>query len=599
MSVDKANSAPVVEIGGAALTDEEYLELRTVRVDRGMSLVGRATLRFEDVGYTRSQAGTFKIGTKLKVKDYPSTEIFSGTVVGVSLEQLSGEPPYLVVVADDDAYKLNRGTTTKTYLQTTYTGAVDQVLARAGIGKKSIIASSGTKEYVLQAGTDIEFIDTVAARIGYTWWFDQGTFHFAPAGTSMGDVTVKMTDDDGDGDLEEFAVRASALRPTEIKVGGWHPDNQQKLVGQNAKSQLWTSPSDFVKPWVTGAGQLGAAVTATIEPSPGDQSEAKGSAQAFFDESLAASLVARGKGHANGKIKPGVTLQIQNVGPASGKYYVTEVQHIYDSRGFHTRFVAGSIRPSALVDTLGNPGPDPGFEIRGMVVGVVTDNNDLDKNGRVKVKFAGLPDDVESHWARVMTTGSGKNRGVVFLPEVEDEVLVGFEGSDARRPVILGSLFSKKNLLPEKTKILGASNTVDYRRITSRLGHIIEFADGMTPTTQHVLVQLGEHSAPTHRLRLGADRFDIEVAAGKPVLIKAGTAKFEITEVGDINIEANNINIKGTMAVNIESLTTTVKGNTETTVQGGQVAIKGLAMASVEAGAVLSLKGTAGVAVNS
>lgn len=589
--ITEPGGAPVVEIGGTQLTDEEYQKLRTVRIDRGMNLVGRATVRFQDVGYVRSKSGTIKVGTKLTVKDLSSTEMFSGTVVGVTLEVFRSEAPYLVVVADDDAYKLNRGTTTKTYLQTTYTAAVDQVLTRAGITKKQVIASSGSKEYVLQAGTDLEFIDSTAARIGYTWWVDQGTFHFAPAGTGAGDVHVEMGVD-----LEEFSVRASALRPTEFKVGGWQPDNQQKLVGQNAKSKLWTTPSDFVKPWVGGAAQLGTAATATIEPSPGDQSEAKGSAQAFFDESLAASLVARGMGHANGRIKPGATVQVKGTDPADGKYYVTEVQHIYDSRGFHTRFVAGPIRPSHLVDTLGNPGPDPGFEIKGMVVGVVTDNHDLAQNGRVKVKFAGVPDDVESHWARVMTTGSGKNRGVVFLPEVDDEVLVGFEGNDARRPVVLGSLFSKKNLLPEKSKLLGAQNTVDYRRITSRLGHIIEFADGMTPTTQHVLVQLGG-SATTHKLRLGADRFDIEVAMGKPVLIQAGTAKFEITAAGDINIEGKNINMKATTAFNIEAVRTTVKGFNQVQMTGGTAVVKGMGQTSVEAGGPLTIKGIT-VAIN-
>lgn len=587
---EKINLSPVVAIGGAPLNKEEYEELRTLRIDRSMGLVGRATLRFSDPGYVRSKAATFKIGTKLKVSQFPSTELFSGTVVGVNLEQMRGEPPYLVVVADDDGYKLNRGTTTKTYLQTSYTSAVQQVVAKAGL-KPKITSSPGVKEYVLQAGTDIEFIDTVAARLGYSWWIDEGSFHFAPAGTSSGAAKVTMNDD-----LEEFSVRASGLRPTEVKVGGWHPDNQQKVVGMIQKGKMWTTPSEFVKPWVTQTAKLGKASTATIVPSPSDQSEAKVAAQALFDESLAASLVARGKGHVNGKIKPGVMVEVEHAGPASGKYYVTEVQHTYDTRGFHTRFTAGSIRPTGLVDTLGNPPADPGFAIRGLVIGVVTDNADLTKNGRVKVKYAGLPEDVESNWARVMTTGSGNNRGVVFLPEVDDEVLVGFEGNDTRRPVVLGSLFSKKNLLPEKTKLLGPGNKVNYRRITSRLGHIIEFADGLTPMTQHVLVQLGG-SATTHKLRLGADRFDIEVAMGKPVLIKAGMAKFEITETGDVNIEGKNINIKGQMAVNIESPKTTTKGLSKVQMIGGTAVVKGMGQTEVSAGGPLTIKGIT-VAIN-
>ena len=589
-ATDKISYAPVVEIAGKQLDPEQYEELRTMRVDRQLGLVGRATFRFNDMGYKLASTQTFKIGAKIKVKQFPSTELFSGIVVGVSLEQMPGEQPQLVVVADDAAYKLTRTTRTKTYLQTTYTAAVQQVLSKAGL-KAQVKQSPGPKEYVLQAGSDLEFVDAVAARLGYTWWVDQETFHFSPAGTSAGQTKVTMNDD-----LQEFSVRASALRPTEVTMGGWSSDKQQKVVGKIKKATVWTQPSEFVKPYVNDAKNLGMAPTPSLELSPLDQAEAKDQAQAQFDESVAAALTARGRGHVNGLIKPGVMLQVDHAGPASGAYYVTEVQHIYSTTGFETRFVAGPLRPAKLVDTLGNPASDPGFEISGLVVGVVTNNSDMGKAGRVKVKYAGLPDDTESNWARVLSTSGGKNRGIVFLPEVDDEVLVGFENNDTRRPVVLGALFSKKNTLPEATKLLGPGNKVNYRRITSRLGHIIEFADGTAPTMQHVLIQLGG-SATTHKLRLGADRFDIEMAMGKPLLIKVGNAKFEITAAGDINIEGKAINIKGMQAVNIEAPQVQVKGNAQVQIQGAQVAVKGQAMAQVEAGGPLTLKG-AMVAIN-
>lgn len=589
-ATDKISYAPVIEIAGRQMDPEQYEELRTMRVERQLGLVGRATFRFNDMGYKLASTQTFKIGQKLKVKQFPSTELFSGIVVGVSLEQMPGEQPQLVVVADDTAYKLTRGTKTKTYLQTTYTSAVQQVLSKAGV-KAQITQAAGTKEYLMQAGSDLEFIDVIASRLGYTWWVDQETFHFAPAGTSTGQAKVTMNDD-----LQEFSVRASALRPTEVTMGGWSMDKQQKVVGKIKKATVWTKPSEFVKPYVNDAKNIGMAPTPSAELSPVDQAEAKTQAQAQFDESLAAALIARGRGHVNGLIKPAMTLQVDHAGPASGAYFVTQVEHVYNPSGFQTRFVAGPLRPSGLVDTLGREAADPGFEIQGLVVGVITNNSDMGKAGRVKVKYAGLPDDVESNWARVLSTSGGKNRGLVFLPEVDDEVLVGFENNDTRRPVVLGALFSKKNTLPEATKLLGPGNKVDYRRITSRLGHIIEFADGMAPTTQHVLVQLGG-SAKTHRLRLGADRFDIELAQGKPLLIKAGMAKFEITATGDINIEGMNINIKGTKAVNIEAPQTSIKGQAQVQVQGGQVAIKGMGVTQVEAGGPLTLKGIT-VAIN-
>ena len=65
----------------------------------------------------------------------------------------------------------------------------------------------------------------------------------------------------------------------------------------------------------------------------------------------------------------------------------------------------------------------------GVVVGIVTNNQDDEKMHRVKVRFPWLADgeDDESHWARVATPMSGNGRGGYFLPEVDDEVLVAFE----------------------------------------------------------------------------------------------------------------------------------------------------------------------------
>ncbi len=75
-----------------------------------------------------------------------------------------------------------------------------------------------------------------------------------------------------------------------------------------------------------------------------------------------------------------------------------------------------------------------------MVIGVVTAVDDPESLGRVKVKFPWLADDYESWWARVAQLGAGPDRGAVWLPEVNDEVLVAFEHGDTRRPYVVGGL---------------------------------------------------------------------------------------------------------------------------------------------------------------
>ena len=76
------------------------------------------------------------------------------------------------------------------------------------------------------------------------------------------------------------------------------------------------------------------------------------------------------------------------------------------------------------------------------MIGVVTDNKDPDKLGRVKVKYPLLNDEVESGWARIAWGAAGKERGTVAIPHVNDELAIGFEHGDVRRPIILGALFN-------------------------------------------------------------------------------------------------------------------------------------------------------------
>jgi uncharacterized protein involved in type VI secretion and phage assembly len=66
--------------------------------------------------------------------------------------------------------------------------------------------------------------------------------------------------------------------------------------------------------------------------------------------------------------------------------------------------------------------------------------------GRVRVKYPSLGPDVEGAWASIASVSAGNARGVMMLPVVGEEVLVGFEHGDTRRPYILGSLFNGSDL---------------------------------------------------------------------------------------------------------------------------------------------------------
>ena len=114
-------------------------------------------------------------------------------------------------------------------------------------------------------------------------------------------------------------------------------------------------------------------------------------------------------------------------------------------------------------------------KVYGIVTGVVSNLEDPDEKGRVKVRFPWLPDEIESQWARVSSFMAGPDRGAFFRPEIDDEVVVAFDRGDVRFPVILGSLWNGQDSAPEESGSQSADNNI--RIIKSRSGHKVIIDD--------------------------------------------------------------------------------------------------------------------------
>jgi len=101
----------------------------------------------------------------------------------------------------------------------------------------------------------------------------------------------------------------------------------------------------------------------------------------------------------------------------------------------------------------------------GVYPAIVRDNNDPDNLGRIRILLAWAPDaggivgldkgQQYETWARLTTFMAGHNRGAWFIPEIDDEVLVAFEGGHPGRPVVVGCLWNGQDTPP---------NTMDAQR---------------------------------------------------------------------------------------------------------------------------------------
>ena len=112
-----------------------------------------------------------------------------------------------------------------------------------------------------------------------------------------------------------------------------------------------------------------------------------------------------------------------------------------------------------------------------------TDHNvsDPEKLGRVKVALPWLAPDFESDWARVIQVGAGPRSGALFLPEVGDEVSIGFEFGDPRRPYVLGGLINSNTDYGALSTSVSGSGAVNERGFATPAGNKLLFTDDLPP----------------------------------------------------------------------------------------------------------------------
>jgi uncharacterized protein involved in type VI secretion and phage assembly len=195
--------------------------------------------------------------------------------------------------------------------------------------------------------------------------------------------------------------------------------------------------------------------------------------------------------------------------------------------------------------------------IYGVVVGLVTNNQDPDGVGRVKVRFPWLSDQDESYWARIAAPMAGKDRGVYLLPEVDDEVLVAFEHGDIRRPYVVGALWNSKDTPPASNSD-GKNN---IRIIKSRSGHVVKLNDEDGKETIEIIDKSTKNS-----IVIDTAANSITITSDKDITLKAanGTITLDAQKVAvkssaDSKIEAGaGMDVKASGTMNIKGATVNI-----------------------------------------
>ncbi len=191
-------------------------------------------------------------------------------------------------------------------------------------------------------------------------------------------------------------------------------------------------------------------------------------------------------------------------------------------------------------------------QMPGLVEGIVVDNVDPEKLGRVKVKFPTLPEAPESTWARLAMPMAGRERGWMTIPEIDDEVLVSFVHGNHDNAVVVGSLYNGVDTPPYANE----DEENNLRVFQSRSGHRLTFDD----TKGEERMELISHNEEI-RVIWDAKAKTVSVYSGKDIVVEA---KETISwKCKDFIVDASN-------SVSMKAGTTfDVKAGSKATVDGG------------------------------
>ena len=547
-------------IDGSPLPEALQPQLEVVMVDDHLHLPAMFLLAFRDLDRTVLSTAKVRIGSKVVISGSALGEtrpkpLVTGEVTGIEADydSLGGRA---VVRGYDPSHRFHRGRRTATYRNATDSDIAGIVARTAGVAIGTIDPSSATHDHVSQANiSDWDFLKARAREIGYQVTFDDGKFQFRKPPQASGAPTTSDYESKDPlqlvmgQDLMEFRARiTSSEQVGEVEVRAWDQVNKKVMSARapatatNAK--LKTNP-------VKLAGLFGnARLVSTDEPLDTDAA-VETAAKALGERIGSAFAEATGVCRGNPGLRAGTPFSVSIVSPDfEGQYTATTTRHIFDRDGYRTEFAVSGQQDRSLLGLVGGgsgAGGASGGGVDGVMIGQVTGVEDPSNLGRVKVKFPTLSADYESDWARVVSAGAGKATGQVFLPDVDDEVLVAFEHGDFRRPYVLGGLWSKPSA-PSLGVGLFDKGHSKRQGVVSRSNHRLIFFDA--DSDSGVAIMTGDKGL---RISLNKTKQEIHIHADGSVRIE-GTQGVTIKSDQAISLEATGqLTLKGSQGVKIES----------------------------------------------
>jgi phage protein D len=542
-----------VTVDGAAL-DPRYRELLSeVKVVDSLTLPDMALVRITDLKGENVDGNPLTVGAKLEVKfggldAHATTSVFKGQITSVEPE-FTPTGVTISARAYDKSHSLNRERKTRTFQNMSASDMVRKIVGEAGLAAK-VESTSVVHEFFQQSNeTDWDFAWRLALMHDYEVVVTDETLSFRKAGGNGGGaLTLRWGET-----LHTYRPRVSGIQQVDtVEVRGWDPKTKHVITG-SASSPQTSSKAGVSRSQV--AGGLNGGTTAVKDRAMTSMDEANEIAKATLQRTADAHYEADGVATGNPQLKAGTRVKIDGVGNKfGGEFTISTSTHSYRGHsGYQTAFTISGRSSRTLTELIRQPAARDWSA--NLVVGVVTNNNDPEQRGRVRVKYPSLSDSEESAWAPVATPSTGNGRGFLMLPQTDEEVIVGFEHGDSRRPIVLGSTFNGRDKPGDELYQLrdGSLAVVSNEKIHLHSKEDFEITSDHDMTVQidgYETVTVGGDSSHQSRNNDMKANQSFTVQAGQSMTVKGMHVTVEAS--GSLTLKGLMVDIQGTTGVNIK-----------------------------------------------
>lgn len=591
-----ANAADVLSIDvlieGQKIKDDHILV--SIEVERNINRIATAKITFalpvgdgDDTTFALSEGGDYLPGKKIDIKVGSVSKkdsVFKGIVVHQGIRNLGGQVNELVVRCSDEAVKLSLGRKSAYYQKMKDSAIISAVVGDYGLSAQVDTTSDEHQQMVKYQSNDWDFIVSRAEANGLLTYTEDGIVKAKkPTASGSADLIV----DFGKDVLSYELGMESRFQTPSVTCQGWDLKNQALAEGKSSEPTL-NKQGNFNGKQM--ASKLGFAAATVASTAPLEKPELKTWADAQLLKSRMTAMQGTITFLGNALPKLNTLIALSGFGDRFNKDgLITSVRHSVRA-GFWQTTVGLGLPPEWYYEQRSVSAPPAGGllpAIPGLQNGTVK-KIDADPNGqyRIQVDVPVIAPSGAGIWARMAHFYATTGKGSFFLPEVGDEVILGFLNEDPRFPIILGMLYSSKIKAPytpdDKNKIKAIVTKNDLK---------IEFNDEdkvltiQTPGGNQFVLSDKDKSIllkDQNGNKMEMNSAGITLESPKDVVIKAtGKINLEATQGiaakasgGDVSIEGLNVQAKAQVAFSAQgSASAELKASGMTTVKGSMVMI--------------------------